>query len=71
MGEFEYRGFRVRTVFDKDWRIKTWPPLRPARVIAKIKASPSEGEPVCRDRATHAIDAFIAAGKAESKDAQH
>lgn len=59
MGEFEYRGFRVRTVFDKDWKIRMWPPLRPAQAMEKIRASRTEGENACRHRATRAIDAFM------------
>lgn len=60
MAEFEYRGFRVRTIFDKHWQIKVWPPLRPARLIERVRASRTEGEHACRSRATQAIDAFIA-----------
>lgn len=56
MGEFQYRGFRVRTVFEKDWRIKVWPPLQPMHLIEHVRASPAEGEPKCRQRATDAID---------------
>jgi hypothetical protein len=59
MGEFEYRGFRVRTVFEKDWKIRMWPPLRPAQAMEKVQASYSEGEGACRHRATRAIDAFM------------
>ncbi|WMT91265.1 hypothetical protein [Pelagibacterium sp. H642] len=59
MAEFEYRGFRVRTIFDKHWQIKVWPPLRPARLIERVRASRAEGEHACRNRATAAIDAFI------------
>lgn len=59
MAEFEYRGFRVRTVFDKDWTIRMWPPLRPARVMEAIKASRAEGENACGSRARLAIDRFV------------
>lgn len=59
MAEFEYRGYRVRTIFEKDWQIRIWPPLRPARLAERIRASRTEGEPACRHRATVAIDAFI------------
>lgn len=59
MAEFEYRGYRVRTIFEKDWQIKVWPPLRPLRVAERIRASRAEGEHACRHRATAAIDAFI------------
>lgn len=56
MGEFQYRGFRVRTVFERDWRIKVWPPLRPVHLMEHVTATPAEGEPKCRQRATAAID---------------
>lgn len=59
MSEFEYRGFRVRTIFDKHWQIKIWPPLQPARMIDRVRATSAEGEHACRDRATAAIDTFI------------
>lgn len=59
MAEFEYRGYRVRTIFEKDWQIKIWPPLRPAKLSERIRASRTEGEPAIRHRATAAIDAFI------------
>tara|TARA_R110002051_G_scaffold32332_4_gene72605 strand:+ start:7162 stop:7392 length:231 start_codon:yes stop_codon:yes gene_type:complete len=59
MAEFEYRGFRVRTVFEKDWKIRMWPPLRPAQAMETIRASRAEGEDACRHRATRAIDAFM------------
>ncbi|WP_421952445.1 hypothetical protein [Pelagibacterium sp.] len=64
MAEFEYRGFRVRTVFEKDWKIRMWPPLRPAQAMEKIRASSAEGESACRSRATRAIDAFMDKPKA-------
>lgn len=63
MAEFEYRGFRVRTVFEKDWKVKVWPPLRPARLIERVRASRIEGEHACRNRATAAIDAFLEQSK--------
>ncbi|WP_417580275.1 hypothetical protein [Pelagibacterium sp.] len=59
MAEFEYRGFRVRTIFEKDWKIRMWPPIRPAQAIDRISASYAEGETACRNRATRAIDAFM------------
>ncbi|SDG38499.1 hypothetical protein SAMN04487974_102327 [Pelagibacterium luteolum] len=59
MAEFEYRGYRVRTVFEKDWRAKVWPPLRPVQLAERVKATRSEGERACRHRATAAIDEVI------------
>ncbi|AEQ50647.1 hypothetical protein [Pelagibacterium halotolerans] len=59
MAEFEYRGFRVRTIFEKDWKIRMWPPLRPAQAMDKIRASRAEGEHACLHRATRAIDDFM------------
>ncbi|HWJ87677.1 MAG TPA: hypothetical protein VNS12_06375 [Pelagibacterium sp.] len=59
MAEFEYRGFRFRTVFEDDWRIRIWPPLRPIGLIDRVRASREEGERICYRRATAAIDAFI------------
>lgn len=59
MAEFEYRGYRVRTIFEKDWKIKTWPPLRPVQVAERIRASRTEGESACRHRATLAIDEIV------------
>lgn len=67
MGEFEYRGFRVRTYFDTDWQIRTWPPLRPIEFLDAIRSSPTEGERACRRRAAEAIDAFIAAKDSEAR----
>ena len=66
MAEFEYRGYRVRTVFEKDWRIKVWPPVRPAQVTDRIRASRAEGEKACRHRATKALDEVIARGARQS-----
>lgn len=63
MGEFEYRGYRIRTIFEREWRIQIWPPLRPAQVIERINASRAEGERACRTRATDAIDQIIARQK--------
>lgn len=68
MAEFEYRGFRVRTVFEKDWKIRMWPPLRPAHAMETIRASRAEGEDACRHRATRAIDAFM--DKSSSRSAR-
>ncbi len=56
MPEFEYRGYRVRTVFEKDWRIRIWPPVKPADIVSRIRASRQEGEVTCRNRATAVID---------------
>ncbi|RDE10515.1 hypothetical protein [Pelagibacterium lacus] len=59
MAEFEYRGYRIRMVFERDWRIKIWPPVRPAQIADKIRATPNEGEALCRQRATRAIDRHL------------
>lgn len=59
MGEFEYRGYRIRTIFEKEWRVKIWPPLRPAQAIEHINASRAEGERHCAGKATAAIDRMI------------
>lgn len=59
MPEFEYRGYRVRTLFEKNWQIKIWPPLSPPKLADRIKASRAEGEDACRTRATAAIDAML------------
>lgn len=60
MAEYEYRGYRIRTVFEYDWRIKTWPPLSPSHVADRIRASRAEGEAACRRRATTTIDQILA-----------
>lgn len=59
MPEFEYRGYRVRTVFEKNWQIQIWPPLMPPKLVQRVKASRSEGEAACRTRATAVIDAVL------------
>ncbi len=59
MPEFEYRGYRVRTLFDKTWQIKVWPPLTPAKLATRVQASRAEGEDACRVRATAVIDSVL------------
>lgn len=59
MPEFEYRGYRIRTLFDKTWQIKVWPPLNPAKLAERVRASRAEGEDACRTRATAAIDMLL------------
>lgn len=59
MAEFEHRGFRFRTVYEDEWRIRIWPPLRPAGLINRVRASREEGERICYRRAIAAIDAYI------------
>lgn len=71
MAEFEYRGYRIRTIYDKDWQIKIWPPLRPARLIDRVRASRAEGEHTCRHRATAAIDDFIEQATSPGGRVQH
>lgn len=56
MPEYQYRGYRIRTHFDKTWQIKVWPPLIPARLAQRVQASRAEGEDACRLRATAMID---------------
>ena len=59
MAEFEYRGYRVRTLFEKDWQAKIWPPLTPAKILDRVRASRAEGEAACRSRATALIDSVM------------
>lgn len=59
MPEFTYRGYRVRTLFDRTWQAKVWPPLTPPKLIDRIQASRAEGEDACRLRATTMIDAVL------------
>lgn len=59
MPEFEYRGYRIRTIFDTSWHAKVWPPLNPPRAIERLKATRAEGEDACRTRATAAVDAHL------------
>lgn len=63
MPEFEYRGYRVRTHFDKTWQISMWPPLTPARLMERVQASRAEGEAACRLRATAMIDKVLTGSK--------
>lgn len=56
MPEYQYRGYRIRTHFDKTWQIKVWPPLTPAKLTERVQASRAEGEDACRLRATAMID---------------
>lgn len=59
MPEFEYRGYRIRTLFDSKWKARIWPPLHPPRVLDRIRATSEEGEGACRRRATRIVDAYI------------
>ncbi|WP_196259295.1 hypothetical protein [Pelagibacterium limicola] len=69
MPEFEYRGYRVRTLFDKTWQVKVWPPLLPAKLAERIRASRAEGEDACRLRATAVIDSVVQRKASEEKPA--
>lgn len=69
MPEFEYRGYRVRTVFEKTWQIRVWPPLAPAKLVKRIHSSKIEGEAACRTRARAAIDAVLERQKTPGKPA--
>lgn len=59
MAEFEYRGYRVRTLFEKTWQVRIWPPVRPAKLVERVQASRAEGEDACRVRATALIDSLV------------
>jgi hypothetical protein len=61
MPEFTYRGYRVRTLFEKNWQIRIWPPLSPDKLMTRIQATRTEGEDVCRLRATAMIDDVLKA----------
>lgn len=67
MAEFEYRGYRVRTLFEKDWTARIWPPLTPPRIIERVRTSHAEGEDVCRSKVTALIDDVVAGQAAEKR----
>jgi hypothetical protein len=59
MPEFMYRGYRVRTLFEKHWQIRVWPPVSADKLINRVQATRAEGEDVCRLRATAMIDSVL------------
>jgi hypothetical protein len=59
MPEFNYRGYRIRTLFDRNWQVKVWPPLTPAKLTERVQASRAEGEDACRVRVTTMIDTVL------------
>lgn len=60
MPEFEYRGYRIRTLYEKNWQVRIWPPLTPPRLADKVRATRAEGEDACRSRARAVVDAVLA-----------
>lgn len=67
MPEFEYRGYRIRTLYENAWKIKTWPPVRPARLIDSAGATRDEGERACERRAKALIDSVLAKSRDKSE----
>lgn len=59
MPELEYRGYRIRTLFDTAWEARLWPPIKARQVLARLRAAQGEGEDSCRRQAFAAVDAHL------------
>ncbi|WP_127145599.1 hypothetical protein [Pelagibacterium montanilacus] len=71
MSEFEYKGYRIRTVYEDKWRIRIWPPVTPRTLVDQVVASRSEGAEACRMRACALVDRIDRAPGAGASGARH